>query len=116
MSVLAAAEALDHMVTFIDELAEFAPTDPDVLAADVVRSRFVLYTIAIIGEAARRLGPEFRAAHPEVPWGRILGMRNRIVYECSGVDYDIVAEVVKIELPALRPRLAALRAAVRGPD
>jgi uncharacterized protein with HEPN domain len=45
----------------------------------VVRS--VLYSIAVIGEAAKHISVEFQSASPEVPWRAIAGIRDRIVHE-----------------------------------
>jgi uncharacterized protein with HEPN domain len=36
------------------------------------------YLVQVIGEAARRVGPDFTAAHPEVPWRAIIGMRTQL--------------------------------------
>jgi len=30
-------------------------------------ARSVLYSIAVIGEAAKNISPEFKAAHPDIP-------------------------------------------------
>jgi uncharacterized protein with HEPN domain len=47
------------------------------LLHDRVLTLAVLKSIEIIGEAASRVSPELRAAHPEVPWADIVAMRNR---------------------------------------
>lgn len=39
--------------------------------------RAVLYDLAIIGEAVRSIPPDVEAAHPEIPWDDVCGMRNR---------------------------------------
>jgi uncharacterized protein with HEPN domain len=41
----------------------------------------VVRNLEIIGEAARQVPDDFAAAHPEVPWTRIAGLRNRIVHD-----------------------------------
>jgi len=57
--------------------------------------------IEIVGEAARNISTEFKAAHPEIPWSGIVGMRNRLVHEYFRVAPDKVWEVVKKDIPAL---------------
>jgi uncharacterized protein with HEPN domain len=109
-------EALDDILRFIDDLARHAPTDVATLEGDVVRSRFVLHTLTLIGEATRRLSDAFRAAHPAVPWGKLLGVRNRVVHEYGQVDYDLVSHIVAIEMPALRLPIADLRATLPETD
>jgi uncharacterized protein with HEPN domain len=44
------------------------------LASDLLKQSAILYQIAIIGEATKRLSREFREQHPEVPWDDIAGM------------------------------------------
>jgi len=63
------------------------------------------HLIQVIGEAARHVSPDFRQAHPEIPWDAIIGMRHKVVHDYLHVDYDIVWDVVTVDLP---PLLAAL--------
>jgi uncharacterized protein with HEPN domain len=44
--------------------------------------------LEIIGEAASKLGSEWRAAHSEVPWSEIVAIRNIIVHEYFGIGLD----------------------------
>ena len=54
--------------------------------ADELRQQAVMRLIQIIGEAARKVSPEYERAHPEIPWRLIVGMRNRLVHECFRID------------------------------
>lgn len=53
----------------------------------------------IIGEAGRRMSATFRAAHPEVPWRKIIGLRNIITHDYEKVDYQRIYDIAKQELP-----------------
>lgn len=44
----------------------------------------------IIGEAASRIPADFKLAHPEIDWQGITGVRNRVIHEYFGVDYEIL--------------------------
>jgi len=68
------------------------------------------YLVQVIGEAARRVGPDLTAAHPEVPWRAIVGMRHRVVHEYLHVDRDIVWDVVTKELVPLVEALRKIEA------
>jgi uncharacterized protein with HEPN domain len=46
--------------------------------------------IEIVGEAASHVSPEFRAAHPQIPWPLMIGMRNRLIYAYYEVNLDIL--------------------------
>ena len=65
------------------------------------------HLIQIIGEAARRVSPEFRDAHPQIPWRAIVGMRHKIVHDYMDVDEDIVWDTVRHELLPLVTQLEA---------
>ncbi len=60
------------------------------LASDVMRQSAILYQIAIVGEATKRLSRNFREQHPEVPWDDIAGMRDIIAHQYDRLDLDIV--------------------------
>jgi uncharacterized protein with HEPN domain len=61
-----------------------------------------------IGEAARRLSPEFTAAHPEVAWRDMVGQRNVLAHEYGSIDPSRLWETLSDDLPALIPALDAL--------
>jgi uncharacterized protein with HEPN domain len=61
----------------------------------------VMRNLQIIGEAVRKISDEFRDEHPEIPWGEILGMRNRLVHEYGRIQMEKVWETVVDDVPAL---------------
>ncbi len=84
-----------------DETREHFDADEDL--------RIVLaHWVQIIGEAASHVSPETQAAHPQVPWRRIVGMRHRIVHDYMNIDEDILWEVVTQSLPELIDLLTPL--------
>ncbi|MBM4395565.1 MAG: DUF86 domain-containing protein [Deltaproteobacteria bacterium] len=64
--------------------------------------------IEVIGEAASRVGPDFRARHPEVPWAAIVAMRNRLIHAYYEVDPDRVWDTATVDLPPLVASLEPL--------
>lgn len=60
-----------------------------------------LRNIEIIGEAACKISPEYRRAHPEVPWRDIIDMRNRVAHGCFDIDLKIVWDTVQEDLAPL---------------
>lgn len=61
----------------------------------------VIRRIEIIGEAARRISEETQAAYPEIPWSDLISMRNLMIHEYDDIDFGIVWETVKNDLPLL---------------
>lgn len=67
--------------------------------------RAVAYEFTTIGEAARAIPEEIQKQFPDVPWGRMQGIRNVLVHEYFRVDEDILWEASQEDIP---PLIAAL--------
>ena len=57
--------------------------------------------LEIIGEASRKVGLEFRAAHPGIPWREMNDLRNVLIHNYEGADEDLIWAIVEREIPAL---------------
>lgn len=62
--------------------------------------------LEVVGEATKRLSPEIRSAHPEIPWRNMAQMRDVLIHDYMGVDLEIVWEVVENRLRPLRYHLS----------
>lgn len=58
--------------------------------ADTKTLKAVLYSIAIIGEAARLVPLEIQTEYPNIPWREMGDIRNVLIHEYFGVDIDIL--------------------------
>ena len=67
----------------------------------------VIRNIVIIGEAANHLPVGIRSHLSDIPWGDIIGMRNRLVHTYFQVDTTIVWNAATIYVPPLTFRLQA---------
>jgi uncharacterized protein with HEPN domain len=65
----------------------------------------VIRNIEILGEAVKHLSAELIAAHAEVEWKSIAGMRDKLVHDYFGVNLDILWDVVTTKLPPLRAQI-----------
>ncbi|HYN17137.1 MAG TPA: DUF86 domain-containing protein, partial [Actinomycetes bacterium] len=68
----------------------------------------VIRWIEIIGEAARGLSAELRQTYPEVPWRRMVAMRNVLIHGYFDIDVDLVWSVAKNDLPKLEAQIQAI--------
>jgi uncharacterized protein with HEPN domain len=64
--------------------------------------------IEIIGEAARLLSPEFKAAHPQIPWRQIIAQRNVVAHDYGEIQQDRIWRVATTRIPELIAQLQPL--------
>ena len=104
-----AALALDILLAAEDAIAFTSGLDRAAFQASRLHQHAVIRCLEIMGEAANRTSPEFRATHPDIPWRLMTDMRNRLIHGYAEVDLDTVWDVVCNHLP---PLVTALRAIV----
>jgi uncharacterized protein with HEPN domain len=68
----------------------------------------VIRQIEIIGEAARNISDEFQMLNPDLPWGKMIGIRNKIIHEYFNVNFAIVWDTVQEDLPALQKIITSM--------
>ena len=61
----------------------------------------VIRRLEIIGEAAGRVSSDTTTKYPDLPWGKMVGMRNIMIHEYDDVDLTIVWDTVQNDLPTL---------------
>ena len=72
---------------------------------DDVLSRAVIRSLEIVGEASKKLPQEFKEKYPHIDWKEIAGTRDKLIHDYFGVDYDIVWDIIKNELPELQAEI-----------
>jgi uncharacterized protein with HEPN domain len=90
--ILLAAEAIAEFIVGL--------TEADFIASALVQSA-VIRQLEVIGEAAKRLSPEFRSAHSHVPWRQVAGMRDRLIHGYDDIDLITVWEAAIRDVPHL---------------
>ncbi|PHV63607.1 DUF86 domain-containing protein [Cyanobacterium aponinum] len=64
-------------------------------------TRAIVRSLEIIGEATKKLPDDFRQRHSQIPWKQMAGMRDKLIHQYFGVDYDLVWNVVISQIPGL---------------
>ena len=50
----------------------------------------------------------YMAAHPEIPWRKIIGQRNILAHEYGQIDYELLYKTAVDDIPELMQQLQAL--------
>ena len=61
--------------------------------------------LEIIGEAANHIPQEVRDTYSQVPWEKMVSMRNKVMHEYFGVDVEILWETITEDLPILKQQI-----------
>ena len=73
-----------------------------------------LRNLEVLGEAARNVPEEIRAQSPDIPWRRIVAVRNVLIHCYLGIDNVIIWDIIWNEIEKLRLALEKLAAANPG--
>ncbi len=68
----------------------------------------LLKLVEIVGEAAYRVTPATRSAHPDIPWRELIGTRNRLIHGYDSVDFDILWQIATVDFPPMCSHLASI--------
>lgn len=94
--------AMDRIGSYISGMDEAA------FSASLIAYDAVLMNLIVIGEAANRLPASVTAAEPAIPWGDVIGMRNRIAHGYEDVQPQRIFFTINVSLPPLRQAVQRL--------
>lgn len=65
----------------------------------------VVRNLEIIGEAANKIPNTIKEDNSDLPWRQMYGLRNMVIHEYFGIDYEIIWEIVTRKLPTNKQSL-----------
>ena len=92
----------------IERINKYAGRGRQAFEKDELVQNWVVHHLQILGEAAGRISEDFRNGHQNIPWSKIIGMRNILVHDYFGIDIDVVWWVIEKDLPELEQNINGL--------
>jgi uncharacterized protein with HEPN domain len=72
---------------------------------DETLSRAIVRSLEVIGEATKKVPSDLKIKYPQVSWSEMAGMRDVLIHDYFGIDYDVVWNTVIKEIPELHSEL-----------
>lgn len=95
--IMEAIEKIEKYLRDVSDVHQFVSSD---MLFDAV-----LREMEIIGEAANNIDADFREIHPDIPWKKMISLRNILIHEYFGVNGQIVWDTCQGDLPQLKKLL-----------
>jgi uncharacterized protein with HEPN domain len=96
-------EYLKHILDEVRYLMEDSATiDENEFMRDETRKRAYARSFEVIGEASKKVDAAIQEQFPAVGWKAMARMRDRLIHHYFGVDYGLVWNTVKNDIPRLQ--------------
>ena len=97
---------LQHILDSINDILLFTKDiDYNTYIADYKLRLALVKLIEIIGEASNGISSETIKRVPEIEWSVLNGIRNVLVHEYFGIDYEIIWNSIKQNIPELKIKI-----------
>lgn len=103
-----AALLLDMLLAARDAQDFVKGLDEAVFLGSRLHQNAAIRSLEVLGEAAGKISAATQAAHPEVPWRELTGMRHRLIHGYAEVRLDLVWVVLRDHIGALISQLTRL--------
>lgn len=102
---------LEDMINSIEEALSFTEgMNYESFYQDRKTVNAVVRSLEVLGEAGKKISEEVREKNSDIPWRNICGMRDKLIHDYFGVDYEMIWKVVKEDLASLREKLLRIKA------
>ena len=92
-------EAAERIIGYISEM------NYEQFLTDIKTQDAVVRNLEIIGEAVKNLSKALKKEHGEVEWKQIAGMRDKIIHQYFGIQWDIVWSAINDKIPPLKEKI-----------
>ncbi|NCO56030.1 MAG: hypothetical protein COS14_08150 [Bacteroidetes bacterium CG02_land_8_20_14_3_00_31_25] len=102
-------ERLLHILEAINNIEEFTDGISYNSYIDDFKLRLALIKLfEIIGEASNGITEDLQNKFTNVEWSILKGIRNILVHEYFGIDYDVIWDSIKNNIPELKEKITQI--------
>jgi len=73
---------------------------------DETLKRAIVRSLEIIGEATKKIPADVKVKWNTIQWKNMAGMRDRLILDYMGVNYNIVWDVIKNKIPDMNKQIS----------
>ena len=106
--ILESVEVIEERCKSYQNIDDFlqTPWGMTILDACILR-------LQVIGETIKAIDDKTRQAlfirYPQIPWRKVIGLRNIISHEYANIDYEIIWTVIRKHLPHLKETILLIK-------
>jgi uncharacterized protein with HEPN domain len=100
---------LQHILDSINDILLFTKdVDYESYLADYMLRLAVVKLVENIGEASNCISKGTIKKYPEIEWSILKGIRNILVHEYFGIDYELIWNSIKVNIPELKLKIESV--------
>lgn len=97
---------LQDVLAMMEKIEDFtAGMTQEDFVEDEMAHFAVIRAMEVIGEATKNIPPEVKQRHPDIPWKKMAGLRDKVIHGYFGVDLFIIWKSATKLFPGYKPIL-----------
>jgi uncharacterized protein with HEPN domain len=105
-----AIDAINKIESYIRDLDYESFSQNNMVIDAVVRN------LEIIGEAIKNIPDNIIDKYPDIPWKRMIGLRNIVIHAYFGIDLENIWKIITENIPEVKPRIVEILDDIRDEE
>ncbi len=101
---------IEHILDSINAIEDFTKhTKKNEFLSNRLKQSAVVREIEIVGEAVKNISEKLKDKHKVIEWKAIAGTSDKMIHHYFGVDFNIVWEIIRKDMPKLKQMLLKIK-------